>query len=250
MNSRERVSAPRSPPFMKLRVHSASNVGLVREQNEDSLLVDEARCVYAVADGLGGLPGGEVASQAAIATLREELARVSGAKSLDLAPLIEAAHDAVQSAGRPFGPQGIGTTLTLVHLTEGRAEIGHVGDSFALLVRNGQCRPLTREHNIENERGDLTDLAPFPPNYRYALTRVVGTPEPVRPDFFEERLTAGDRLLLATDGLTDMVELSAIAAIVGGHPEPKACTGALIAAALEGGGRDNITVIVISVDEA
>jgi serine/threonine protein phosphatase PrpC len=113
----------------------------------------------------------------------------------------------------------------VAHLSGGPAEVGHVGDSFSLLVRRGQCRAITREHNV------------------------VGMPEPLEPEIFEEALRAGDRLVLATDGLTDMVELSDIAALCDLSPEPADASRALIKAAIENGGRDNITVIVIAVDE-
>lgn len=234
---------------MKLRVHGATDVGLVREQNEDSFLIDPARGFFAVADGLGGLPGGEVASQAAIASLREQLAGPARRTAVDLAPLIAHAHSVVRTAGRAFGPQGIGTTLTLAHIADGRAQIGHVGDSFALLVRGGRCRAITREHNIENERGELTEPGSYPPGYRYALTRVVGAGEPVDPEFFEEALRPGDRLVLATDGLTDLVEFPEIAALCNRGADPAECAGLLVAAALERGGRDNITVVVVTIDE-
>jgi protein phosphatase len=233
---------------MKLRVHGATHVGLVREHNEDSFVIDLAHGFFAVADGLGGLPGGEVASQAAVAALREQLARLPKQGTPDLGSLVAHAHNAVRVSGRPFGAEGIGTTLTAAHLAAGRAKIAHVGDSFALLVRGTGCRAITREHNIENERG-LMEGTLHAPGYRYALTRVVGTPEPVRPDFFEEALRRGDRLLLATDGLTDLVELPEIAEICGQNVDPIACAGALIEAALERGGRDNITAIVIAVDD-
>ena len=234
---------------MKLRVHAASDVGLVREQNEDSFLVDLAHGFFAIADGLGGLPGGEVASQTAIASLREQLVTHNNARPLDLGQLVAVAHAAVRLAARSFPPEGIGTTLTAVQMTAGRARFVHVGDSFALLVRDGQCRPITREHNIENERNSIADLAPYPSNYRYALTRVVGTPEAVRPDFFDETLQAGDRVVLATDGLTDLIEPAGIAAVCMKHGEPALVVRELVAAALERGGHDNITAIVIAADE-
>jgi serine/threonine protein phosphatase PrpC len=211
--------------------------------------VDIRHGFFAVADGLGGMPGGEVASEAAITLLREQLAKARPTDPMDIRALIARAHASVAMAGRPFGPMGIGTTLTTAHVVGGRAEIGHVGDSFALLVRRGRCRAITREHNIENERGGLRDLTGTGPNYRYALTRVLGMPEPLDPEIFEEALRAGDRLLLATDGLTDLVELDDIAAICDLSPEPADAVRALIGAALERGGRDNITVIVIAIDE-
>jgi protein phosphatase len=233
---------------MKLRVHATSNVGLVRQRNEDSFLVDLRRDVFAVADGIGGLPGGDVASQTAIAAVRTLLADNDADTLENLPALVASAHAAVLDAGQKFGPNGIGTTLTLAHLAEGVAHIAHVGDSFAFLVRGGRCRALTREHNIENERDNLLTLSAYPPAYRYALTRVVGQVTGVEPEIFEEKLRAGDRLVLATDGLTDLLEAKDVAAICARHVDVAACADELVAAALGRGGHDNITVVVVAVD--
>jgi protein phosphatase len=211
------------------------------------LLVDEQRGVFAVADGLGGLPGGDVASRTAIETIRTALQR-SEEQPTDLEELVQRAHDAVQDAGLSYGVSGIGTTLTMVRLQDDAAHIVHVGDSFALLIREGECRPLTREHNIENERDDVFALAPHPPGFRYALTRVVGQPEAFHPDVFEQRLKNGDRLVLATDGLTDMIEFQEIAALCSTDDEPRAIAEALVEAAIAAGGRDNVTVVVVVVN--
>lgn len=213
------------------------------------LLIDERRGVFAVADGLGGLPGGEVASRTAIETIRSALHR-GDERRCNLAELVQSAHSAVQEAGLAFGPSGIGTTLTMMRLEDDVARIAHVGDSFALLNRNGECLPLTREHNIENERSDVFALAPHPPGYRYALTRVVGQPEVFQPDLFEEHLRIGDRLVLATDGLTDMVDFRDIAASCNKSDDPGAIADDLIASALKAGGRDNVTVVVLVVLES
>lgn len=212
------------------------------------LLVDEPRAVFAVADGLGGLPGGEVASRTAIETIRMALHRDDG-KPCGLEDLVQRAHTAVQEAGLPFGISGIGTTLTMVRLEDAVAHIAHVGDSFALLIRDGECRALTREHNIENERDDVFALAPHPPGFRYALTRVVGQPEAFQPDLFEERLLVGDRLVLATDGLTDMIDFQEIAVLCIKDDDPRAIAEGLVAAAINAGGRDNITVVVLVVND-
>jgi len=232
---------------VQVKVHGASDVGCVREQNEDMFLVDEPRAVFAVADGLGGLPGGEVASRTAIETIRTVLNR-DDEERCELEDLVHRAHAAVQEAGLPYGISGIGTTLTMVRLEGEAAHIAHVGDSFALLIRERECRPLTREHNIENERDDVFTLAPHPPSYRYALTRVVGQPEAFYPDVLKEHLLVGDRLVLATDGLTDMIDFQAIAALCIKNDEPKTIAEGLVAAAIEAGGRDNITVVVVVVN--
>jgi protein phosphatase len=211
------------------------------------MLIDEPRAVFAVADGLGGLPGGEVASRTAIETIRRAL-NCDDEKKCRLEDLVQRAHSAVQEAGLSFGTGGIGTTLTMVRLEDDAAHIAHVGDSFALLIRGGECRPLTREHNIENDRSDIFALAPHPPGFRYALTRVVGQPEAFRPDVIEERLLVDDRLVLATDGLTDMIDFPEIAALCSKDNEPRAIAEGLVAAANGAGGRDNITVVVIVID--
>lgn len=233
---------------MKLRAHGATDRGLVRELNEDCLLVDEARAFFAVADGIGGMPGGEVASQAAVEALRRELEEIPPGAPLGLDALLHRANAAVRTAGRAFGPDGIGTTLTVAHLAAGRVHLAHVGDSFALLVRGGGCRALTREHNVENERAGSGETTPYPPHYRYALTRSIGQPEPLLVDVASHELAPGDILLLATDGLTDLVALPTIAATCDALREPAAMAGELIHQALQAGGHDNITLVVVCVD--
>jgi serine/threonine protein phosphatase PrpC len=234
---------------MILRAFGASDIGLLRQQNEDSFLVDNDRAVFAVADGIGGMPGGEVASGAAIAALRSEIEARPEVALADLEALAQKAHAAVRAAGRPFGPDGIGTTLTLAHVAQGRANLAHVGDSFAMIVRDGTCRAVTREHNVENERTEIFSLSPYPSGYRYALTRSVGQPDPLQVDVLDAVLHAGDWLLLATDGLTDLVEMDAIAALCAKFAEPATLVPALIREACANGGHDNITVIAIRVDE-
>lgn len=230
---------------MKIKAHGLTNVGLVRESNEDNLLVDREHSVFAVADGVGGMPGGEVASAAAVKTLQEAInADPAGALS-DLNGLVERAHRAVREAGQSFGGEGICTTLTLAHIDGESISLAHVGDSFALHVHAGQCRALTREHNIENETDDVRSLAPFPPRYRYALTRVLGQPEALVPDIKQASLALGDWLILATDGLTDLVEPNDVAGICTDGKSPEAAAEELVAAALERGGHDNITLVVV-----
>ncbi|MGH8019844.1 MAG: PP2C family protein-serine/threonine phosphatase [Opitutaceae bacterium] len=233
---------------MKIHAHGVTNVGLVRDHNEDSLLVDVDHGVFAVADGVGGMPGGDVASAAAIGAVKTIL-KTEGAAALENLPrLADQAHRAVRGAADGFPGDGIATTFTLAYVSGGRARVVHVGDSFVLIVRDSSCRPLTREHNVENERGDIQSLAPYPPRYRYALTRVLGQAEPLVADVFEENLQPGDWLIVATDGLTDMVEFPNIAEICGGARNVKSAAESLLDAALARGGHDNITFVVIAVE--
>jgi len=232
---------------MHLRVHGATDPGLVRRRNEDSFLVDLEHQAFAVADGIGGMPGGDVASLTATQAMRAEIARDAAATLRDLQALVQNVHERVQQTGTRFGAEGIGTTLTFAHIHGARLRLAHVGDSFALLVRGGRCRALTREHNVENERGDIFRLTSHPPGYRYALTRAIGQPDAIEADLYEEDLREGDRLILATDGLTDVVEEAEIVRVCAEYPVPEEACGELIGSALKRGGPDNITVIVIAV---
>ncbi len=232
---------------MKIHAHGVTNVGLVRDHNEDSLLFDVDHGVFAVADGVGGMPGGDVASAAAIAAVKTILQTEGAAALRDLPRIADQAHRAVRKAGNGFPGDSIATTFTLAHVLDGRVRVVHIGDSFAMIVRDGLCRALTREHNVENERSDIESLSPFPPRYRYALTRVLGQAEPLVADVFEEKLQPGDWLIVATDGLTDMVEFPAIATICGSAGGVDDATDQLLEAALAGGGHDNITFVVVAI---
>ncbi|HEX9784163.1 MAG TPA: protein phosphatase 2C domain-containing protein [Opitutaceae bacterium] len=233
---------------MKIDAHGVTNVGLIRDHNEDSLLVDLDYGVFAVADGVGGMPGGDVASAAAVEAVREAL-KTEGVSALaDLSKLAGLAHRAVRRAADDFPGEGIATTFTLACIADGMVRVVHIGDSFAMLVRDGQCRALTREHNVENERSDIQSLAPFPPRYRYALTRVLGQLEPLVADEFKEKLQPGDWLIVATDGLTDMVEFPSIATICSKANDVISAADQLLEAALASGGHDNITFVVIAVE--
>jgi protein phosphatase len=233
---------------VKIHAHGVTNVGLVRDHNEDSLLIDVDHGVFAVADGVGGMPGGDVASAAAVSAVKAILKTDGAAALRDLPMLTEQAHRAVRKAGDGFPGDSIATTFTLAHVLDGRVRVVHIGDSFAMLVRNGSCRALTREHNVENERGDIQSLAPFPPRYRYALTRVLGQAEPLVADVFEEKLKARDWLIVATDGLTDMVEFPAIASICAEARDVQTVAENLLEAALASGGHDNITFIAVAIE--
>jgi protein phosphatase len=163
--------------------------------------------------------------------------------------LIMRAHTAVSLAGRSFSPECIATTFTMVRFVHGRMMIGHVGDSFVLRVRDEECSALTTEHNVGNEHRDLLASAPFPPIHPNALTRVLGQVEPLVVDVSESEVETGDIVVLATDGLTNMLGTESIAQICTMDSDPASLADKLITAALRNGGRDNITVIVVSVRE-
>jgi PPM family protein phosphatase len=216
-----------------MQVASRTEVGHVRRRNEDSLLVDESTSVLAVADGLGGHPCGDLASQTAVASLREAVAggppdEADVGEWLTLALL--AAHRAVLAeAGNDPDREGMATTVVLAAVADEEVTIAHVGDSRAYLLAEGALQPLTRDHGMGGY-----------------ITQALGLDRLVAPDVVHLDLAPADRLLLCTDGLTNMVDDSDISLLLG-HGDVRQATDALVEAALANGGIDNVTVIVVEV---
>jgi PPM family protein phosphatase len=239
---------------MRLSSFAGTDVGRTRSGNEDSYFC--GRTVFAVADGLGGHQGGEVASAAAVAPL----AALDGRAFADPAEAAEALAAAIReanaaiidrAAGDP-GLWGMGTTVTAATLAGDRhLQLAHVGDSRAYLLRGGSLAQLTTDHTVVGElvrRGRLTaDQAAIHPE-RSILTRAVGldpripvdTPDPLE-------LTPGDQVLLCSDGLTETVPDPRIAELLTTGPDGDAACRALIDAANTAGGPDNITVVLVRV---
>jgi protein phosphatase len=230
---------------------AATDVGRVREGNEDAYLVDDAMGLMAVADGMGGHRAGEVASVTALEALRAAI--TSGR------PLRESIEDANQAvfakAQTDTNLRGMGTTLTAGTLVAGGTVLlGHVGDSRAYLLHDGELRQVTEDHSLVEElvrEGRLTaDEAAVHPQ-RSIITRALGVDPAVDVDVYPVELTPGDRLLLCSDGLTGMVQPDVIAATLRREEDPARAAAQLIDAANQAGGEDNITVVVVAVtDEA
>lgn len=234
---------------MKLAVAYSTDVGRVRDGNEDSLLVDEHLGLFAVADGMGGHQGGEVASSTAIEALR---AAVAAGQRVDLA--IVSANGAVlkRASGDPR-LTGMGTTLTAMHPLGGsRLLIGHVGDSRAYLLRRGNLERLTEDHSLVEElvrEGRITrEQADVHPQ-RNIVTRALGM-EHVDVDVLPIEVETGDRLLICSDGLTTMVREREVARLLGGDDDVQHIADRLVDEAVKNGGEDNVTVVVIDVLDA
>jgi serine/threonine protein phosphatase PrpC len=239
---------------MRLSSFAGTDVGRLRSGNEDSYFC--GRTVFAVADGLGGHQGGEVASAAAIEPLAaldgRELAKPAEAAEV-LAAAIREANAAIidRAAGDP-GLWGMGTTVTAAALAGDRhLQLAHVGDSRAYLLRDGSLEQLTTDHTVVGElvrRGRLTpDQAAIHPE-RSILTRAVGLDPDVpvdTPDPLE--LHPGDQVLLCSDGLTETIPDPTIADLLTADPDGDATCRSLIDAANQAGGPDNITVVLLRV---
>ena len=228
---------------MRLVVGARTDVGRVRAGNEDSYMVSEP--LFAVADGMGGHQGGEVASKLALDTL---LAVNDGG---DLVDTVREANRAVyQRASEDPRLSGMGTTLTAVLAEADRFRLAHIGDSRLYLVRDGEMRRITKDHTVVERLVDEGRLTPAEAEIhpqRSILTRALGVDENVDVDeeFLEVR--PGDRLLLCSDGLTGMADEADILRILSGERDVQRAADALVDIANEAGGQDNITAVVIDV---
>jgi len=227
-----------------MQVGTESHPGRVRKVNEDAF--HAGRSLLAVADGLGGYAAGEVASSLAIETLAGWQDWDDPQKAL-LYAFQKANHTVWQRATTDEKCAGMGTTLTAAYIKSGMLFVAHVGDSRLYLCRNGRLESLTEDHSIVNELikgGDLTEAeAQFHPQ-RNILTRALGMGPEVPVDCYRIDLQAGDRLLLCTDGLYNMVAENRIQTMLLSKATAKQIAVNLTAAANVEGGLDNITVIV------
>lgn len=222
--------------------------GCGRAHNEDAVLV--AGPLLAVSDGVGGGPGGELASAAALRGLASALiAWTPGAEpAAALRRGFSAANAEVRVTAHATGTEGTAATLVAALLGPASVTVAHAGDSRAYLVRDGCLRRLTVDHRIGEEvaRRDRLGLAPLdghwpPPN---AITRAAGLGPVIDPDLARVRTRPGDRLLLCSDGLTDALDDAVIAALIEVEPDLRRLVDRLIAAAQAAGARDDITVLV------
>ena len=203
--------------------------------------------VYVVADGMGGHAAGEVASHILVKSVQADLSGREGIREAELCDSIRHAnHEILATVAENPDCQGMGTTATVLHLEEGQAFWAHVGDSRLYLLRSGQLMQITRDHSyVEDlvEYGEITEAEARNHPQKNMLTRAVGVEEELEVDSGSFAVAAGDVLLLATDGLMNMVPEDEIAAILSRNDEDPAKS--LVAAALHYGGRDNVTAVVV-----
>jgi protein phosphatase len=218
-------------------VGAKTDVGRGRPANEDTFLVDHDDRLYAVADGMGGHRAGEVASATAIDALQ---AAFAGGAALDEA--VEAANAAVfEKASDNLDMRGMGTTLTAAALLDDhRVLLGHVGDSRAYLMRDGAVTRITEDHSLVEQlvrEGRLSPEEASSHPQKAIITRALGIDPEVEVDTYPVDLRPGDRLLLCSDGLTNMVADTAIAGILSRQPDPQQAAEQLVDMANEAGGR-------------
>jgi protein phosphatase len=261
----------RRPSSMDVRVGRLTDVGQVRQLNEDSILtievgrvrrsISEPLGLYAVCDGMGGHAAGDVASGLAVQTLaRKALAEVMSDGIADDGPppnwegwlktALQEANQAVFGRRRASG-NDMGTTCVAALIHGDTATIAHLGDSRCYLVYNQGIKQLTQDHSLVQRLIQLGQLTPeearFHPQ-RNVIYKNLGNKAAVEPDVMAQKITAGDRLLLCSDGLNTMVDDDRIRQIVMSASSPQEACHQLIEAANRAGGEDNISVIVVQME--
>ncbi len=251
---------------MKLEASAWTDPGPVRDNNEDAYHVDEDGGLFIVADGMGGHAAGEVASRLAVETLKELLAgdgldpdetrldRQVGDPADVLRERLRYAMNQASSRIRREASanpaySGMGTTVCVLLVEGEQAHVAHVGDSRVYLFREGRLSRLTRDHTVVQQEIDAGRLTPEMARkvaHRNYLTQSVGYHGPVEPDTTTRQIDAGDTFILCSDGVTDPLDDAQIAAIC------LQCDAAelaerLVNEAIQGGGEDNITAVVIRV---
>ncbi len=222
---------------------AASVVGLVRENNEDSVYA--GRWLFAVADGMGGHAAGEVASATVIGSLRSQDREVAPGVLLEVLgqAVAEANAEVAQRAAEDASRRGMGTTLTGLLWSGDVIAVVHIGDSRGFRLRDGQLRPITEDHVMGRLLSNAGDLAPV-------LSRYLDGSSYRSPDLGLRELRCGDRYLLCSDGLSPVVSAEAIGGVLVAAASPGEAVRQLVASAEDAGGPDNISVIVIDVVDA
>ncbi len=230
--------------------YSGSDTGRQRRANEDSLLVISP--LFVVADGMGGAQAGEVASRIAVEAFGAGLPDGEQPERA-LAAVVQQANAQIHELSHANAEQaGMGTTLTAVYVGEQEVAIAHVGDSRAYVLRNEQLLRLTDDHSLVDElmrQGRLTPEEAIEHPQRSVITRALGIEGDVEVDTRSFRGQAGDVYLICSDGLTTMIDEQQITELLLGAPRLREAGEALIASANRAGGRDNITVILLRLEE-
>jgi serine/threonine protein phosphatase PrpC len=239
---------------------AVTDVGCVRQNNEDSYGFDSEQHLYVVCDGMGGCAAGEVASSLAVRTLIEAFA-ASAASSVTtdpatlekrlMAAIVEANQAVYETGSSNPALRSMGTTLVCACLDGDRAVIGNVGDSRAYLIRGETCVQITVDHSLVQEirAGNLPSESLETSKLQSVITRAIGAEEEVEPDLFAAHLQSGDMLLLASDGLTRYLRPEDVVQTAADGPDLATMCRAMIDHAKRCGGVDNITCLLVQAVE-
>lgn len=248
---------------MMYQFFAQTDPGRARDNNEDSVAFEESARLAVLADGMGGYNAGEIASGMATAFIKSELSRWlleagSAAQAKEVRRAMEICVDNANlaiynSANSNTAYAGMGTTLVVGVFREDRLLLGHIGDSRCYRLRAGVLSQITKDHSLLQEQMDAGLISPEQAansSIKNLVTRALGVEETVALDVNEHIVEAGDLYLMCSDGLSDMVADEVIARIASEDAELDQKAQALVAAANDNGGRDNISVLMVSVSEA
>ena len=239
---------------MNCKVYSTTHVGKKRESNQDSLLINEGLNLYAVADGMGGHKGGEVASALAVKILESSIkGEIESKQFVPETALVTAFQKAAskvyeKSRENQMELAGMGTTLVSGLFRKNKAFLANVGDSRGYLFRTPHLWRITEDHSVVNEqlkRGLISEEQAFLLEDTNIITRSIGFVPDVEVDVFERELRSKDIFLFCSDGLSSMVSDEKMSEILRNHP-PEKLTEQLLQKALDAGGDDNVSIIVIA----
>jgi len=244
-------------PLARFRWAAETHVGKERQDNQDSFFADPEPALFLVSDGMGGLQGGALASGIVAEDLpvmienaldRLKVGTPRAVRSL-LERMIAAQNKQLQLEGTSeTGFRDMGATLVIVLLRKNRCFVANIGDSRAYRMRKGRIVQLTRDHSVVSElieKGRIEPEEAVNHHARGQITRYIGMEEKARSHVRSFALKKADRLLLCTDGLTDMVNDKDIAAILKAETDPQVACKSLVSAANKAGGHDNITTMII-----
>lgn len=242
------------PPTQTLKIsaYGQTDRGLMRDENEDNLMLDEFKHVFAVADGLGGLPEGSLASTIAVTRLREYVDQLGINQPADYPKIFSKIQAIVVEEGRTIDDEiGMATTLTIAQIVGDTLHIGHLGDTGVFLFRDNTLQQLTKDHTMAQDiidKMNTSEQVSIPEYYHHTLTRCIGQIDDLSPDTYEFKVKKKDRLLLYTDGVTKTWKRSELQASFHIHDNPETLVQKIIEVANQRGGPDNITAIAVYID--
>jgi serine/threonine protein phosphatase PrpC len=240
--------------MMTAKAAARTSKGRVRTGNEDAFGMRPELGAYVVCDGMGGAAGGEVASRMAVDTVLDRIssqpAGMPGQDRLHEA-IAEANRRVLERADREPSLSGMGTTLVALLLEDSHALVAHAGDSRCYLLRAEGLERVTRDHSLVDEQmrlGTMTAEEAERSPLRSVITRAIGTQPSVTADVTEIEMQGGEVFLLCSDGLTREVDEDTIARILGANKDLDRAAQALVDAANEAGGRDNVTCLIVRLE--
>lgn len=248
---------------MNYEICTQTDPGLARENNEDAVSFDVASRLCILADGMGGYNAGEIASGMAVAFIQSEMGRWLSqagkhANGKEIRRALEicvenANHSIFNAANANPSYAGMGTTLVVGVFQQDRLILGHIGDSRCYRLRGGALAQITKDHSLLQEQLDAGLITPeqaLTSNNKNLVTRALGVEDTTMLEVHEHRVASGDIYLMCSDGLSDMVNDAGIASVVASSDSLEQKARRLIVAANEGGGRDNISVLLAQAEQA